>query len=282
MKKIAHFFLFSSCFIASCAVAQALLTFHLLKSEANPDILLLVGFSTLFTYNVDTLFHRPTDFSAKNELLRDQWVQKNYWILRFLAIISLAPIAYALCNLPSSIFYVLVPLFILALQYTFPLVRLGGNWTPLKQVKGIKAFIIAAVFSTVVVLIPYLFQDNKLALIELLTMLFARFTFIAALAIYFDVRDIGFDQKNGIKSLPVLIGIPKTKRIAFVLILLFLLLISLNPFYQKHSGYLGMFLSGILSLIIFGYHPRSRSEFYYSFFIDGLLIFQLTLVYLFS
>ena len=251
-----------------------------MHTEPNAYLLLLVFCSTLFVYNFDTLFHHPDDFKAKDELLRDKWVQKNYNWLRFFALIATPPIIYSILHLPFAIFYVLIPLFIIALQYTFPLVRIEGKWLSLKKVTGAKAFLIAGVWAVVCVMLPYLVQQQSLPVYEVLMLFLARFCFIAALAIYFDIRDYEFDKKVGINSLAVVYGIQIARYTTYALLLVFMGLISLNPFYSEHTAYWGMLSSGIITLLLMAAHKYVKSEFYYSFVTDGLLLFQLLLVYI--
>lgn len=282
IRKAFQVFIFSSLFISCCAVAQAALTFHLLGLPSNSSLLILVFSATLFTYNFDALFHQPVDFKAKNELLRDKWVQQNYGWLRVLAIVSILPLSYAVLQLPISIFYFLILLFIISLHYSFPLVRIEGRWLSLKRIKGMKGFLIAAVWAVVCVVLPYMAQTHlHLPLSEVMMLLLARFCFISALAIYFDIRDYAFDKKMGVNSLAVSYGIPLTRKICYALLVLFCLLISLNPFYVNHPAYMSMLASGILSLLVLSAHRYVQSEFYYSFITDGLLLFQLLLVYIF-
>lgn len=282
LRQVFHPFIFSSLFISCCTVAQAVLTFHLLNVPVNTYLLVLVFSATLFIYNFDAFFHRSDEFKTKDELLRDRWVQKHYRGLRILALVAIPPIGYSVFHLPFTIFYLLIPLFITSLHYTFPLVRIEGKWLSLKKLKGAKGFLIAGVWAVVCVLLPYLVQDRlSLPVYEVALLFLARFCFISALAIYFDIRDYAFDKKVGINSLAVAYSIPDARKICYTLLLLFILLISINPFYTLHPAYSGMLLSGVLSLGLLMAHRYFKSEFYYSFVIDGLLLFQLFLVYIF-
>src|SRR3546814_3170722 len=73
---------------------------------------------------------------------------------------------------------------ILAIFYSFPLFKSGG----LRQVPGLKLFLIAGVWASACVLIPYYESGASLETWKLLMLWLKRFLFVAAITLPFDIK----------------------------------------------------------------------------------------------
>ncbi|MDQ7948502.1 MAG: hypothetical protein REI93_06645 [Pedobacter sp.] len=148
------FLLFSNLFIALCAVAQAMVTYMLLGHKPDKYILLFLGCSTLLIYNLSMLLSKPKN-PKQSRFRRVQWIFSHYRL-----IISITLVA-ALCLIPLGLWYLSVQsqllmafIGVIALAYNFPFLKLNEKKIGLRNLPGIKLFLIAFVWAVSCVLLP--------------------------------------------------------------------------------------------------------------------------------
>jgi 4-hydroxybenzoate polyprenyltransferase len=106
--------------------------------------------------------------------------------------------------------------------------------------------------------------------------------FIFVLALCFDARDIEFDKRDNLKTIPILYGIPGTELLYKITCALFLLLTIIHYFILSH--YWGIGIAMMASIIITYFvvaktYPR-KSDYYYMFIVDGMMILQFLLTFI--
>jgi 4-hydroxybenzoate polyprenyltransferase len=109
-----------------------------------------------------------------------------------------------------------------------------------------------------------------------------RMLFIFLLALCFDARDVDFDKKDNMKTIPMLYGIERTELLYKVVSVLFFVIISLHYFLLDH--YWGIGIAMAVSIVITYFtvaktHPR-KSDYYYMFIVDGMMVGQFVLVWM--
>ncbi len=171
-----------------------------------------VFFSIIGIYN----FHRLYKF--KNNQLNDSlkiWVELNLLVVQLLCFFGLL--------LSSCLFLLLLnfDLQLLALLGTCLLISLIYVIFKLREFPFIKAFLVAFVWTIVLVVLPNLIQGK----IEIENLTFLLFFY--ALTIPADARDIEWDLKK-MKTLPQLIGRKRSYGIVILLLNLFVLLQSFS------------------------------------------------------
>src|SRR3954465_7800904 len=88
LRSVLDFLLFSNVFMALCAVAQALVTFHLIKSKPDYPVLALLFTSTLGIYNFCILISKPKQ-PQQSPYLRVRWFFAHYRLMVTFTIVSL-------------------------------------------------------------------------------------------------------------------------------------------------------------------------------------------------
>jgi 4-hydroxybenzoate polyprenyltransferase len=142
----------------------------------------------------------------------------------------------------------------------------------LRDIPYLKIYLIAASWCFSTILLTVL--ENKLIVdLEIILSMIGRFFFIVAITIPFDIRDVNFDKKR-LKTLPILFGVERSKKIALIMLLLFLILEFFH--YVVFSWEINFFLA---SLLCFGYtyylikkSGMDRNRFYYSFWVESCSI----------
>ncbi len=275
------YLIYSNLFIACAAMAQGALTYLLLHSSINYEIIVLLFFCCLFTYNLASI--KNIDSGNEQTLnSRERWISKHYPVVYTLLLISaLAIVLFTLLVSLESI-VVLFILGTLSVLYNIPIPIPGKRKIILRKISGLKLFLIAFVWSGSCVLIPYFESDAVLSLKNISILFIKRFLFITAITIPFDIRDIYNDYKNDVKTLPLLIG--KKASYLFCLILIFICILLFIAYdYSQDSGvFYGLILTLLISAVLIFNSRIHKNEYYYLIILDGMLILQYFLVLLFK
>jgi len=275
--SILDFLLFSNLFIAICAVAQSLVTYSLLKLPPDKSVLAFVFFSTLLVYNLSMLLSKPKE-PHKSPFKRVRWIFSHHRL-----IISITLIA-ALCVIPTALLYLsfeakLLMGFVgaIAIAYNLPFLSINQKKIGLRNLPGIKLFLIALVWSVSCVLLPIVELENDygiaVPLSETLLLVAKRFLFICAITIPFDIRDLFQDKLYELKTIPVMWGEKKAWIFCQALLAAYLILLIL---FTKtiNLDVIGIALTIFLTGWLIFKSNLKRNEYYYFFFLDGTMILQ--------
>ena len=289
MRKLFYaafdFLLFSNLFMAFCAVAQALVTFILIGAKPVYPVLAILFCSTLFIYNFSILITKP-QHPELSPFKRVHWFFARYKLMVAITIISailLLPLFF-LVSPQSKILLVLLS--VLSVGYGMPLFSVGKQRFGLRNIPGLKLLLIGLTWSLSVVLLPVFEAKNMqhLAVSETAMLLLTakRFLFITAMAIPFDIRDLFHDRKVGLKTIPVVFGEKNAYLLCQILLAGYLFLL----FFFKEPGFNSNFFALAITIflaswLIFRSNFR-KNEYYYFFFVDGVLILQYVLMLVFK
>jgi 4-hydroxybenzoate polyprenyltransferase len=284
LKQALDFLLFSNVFIALCAVTQGIISYWLIGIKPDKYVLALLFCSTLATYNFSILLSKPEN-PEKSHFLRVRWIFSHYKLmisLFIISVLSLIPLAFFL---HTSSLILMLSLGLISIAYSLPIFGIPGKKFGLRNIPGLKLFIIGAVWAGSTVLLPiHEIEGNGLLNIsnkETILLFFTRFLFIVAITIPFDIRDLFQDQSNALRTIPVIFGEKKSLFLcqlflATSLILLFVYTEKLDTNFWAIS--LSIFISGWLIL-------KSRwkkNEYYYFLLLDGTMILQLIILQFFK
>lgn len=268
--------LFSNLFIALCAVAQGLVTYHLLGAKPEKYILALLFFATLAQYNFSILLAKPRD-PQKSPFRRVKWIFSHYRLMISLTIISmlsLIPLILFL-SVPSQV--LLLFLGIISVAYGLPIFSFHDKKFGLRNIPGIKLFMIATVWSLSTVLLPILELESTGVLHisnrDTILLIAKRFLFVAAITIPFDIRDLFQDRSSALKTIPVMVGEKKAYLFCQALLIGYLVLLFLfSESFDKN--FIALTLTIILSGWLIFKSNFVRNEYYYFLYLDGTLILQ--------
>jgi 4-hydroxybenzoate polyprenyltransferase len=284
-KSAFDFLLFSNIFMALCAVAQALVTFHLIGSRPLYTVTTLLFTSTIGIYNFSILLARPKE-PETSEYLRVRWFFSHHRLMVTLTIVSILSLVPLFFLISTESRLLLIFLAIISFAYSLPLFSLGDQKFGLRNIPGLKPFLITLVWTLSSVLLPILeAQDMHLTTISMrdTTILIAkRFLLIGALTVPFDIRDLFEDRKLGLKTIPVVWGERRAYLFCQFLLAGYIVLL----FLFKNNGFSNDFWALTITAILAGWlifkSEWKRDEYYYFFYIDGILILQYVILMLFT
>ncbi|WP_454804058.1 UbiA family prenyltransferase [Mucilaginibacter phyllosphaerae] len=285
LQSAFDFLLFSNIFMSLCAVAQALVTFHLIGSKPVYTVIGLLFTSTLIIYNFSILLSKPRH-PDRSPYKRVRWFFAHYRLMVSITMVSTLSLIPLFFLLSTESRILLIFLSVLSFCYSLPLFSLGEQKFGLRNIPGLKTFLISLVWTMSCVLLPVLeAQDLHLADVSVrdITLLVAkRFLFIFALAIPFDIRDLFSDRQAGLKTIPVAWGEKNAYLFCQILLAGYILLL----FLFRNNGFSVDFFALTTTAILMGWlifkSKWEKNEYYYFFYMDGVLVLQYAVIIGFS
>ncbi len=284
-QPVFDFLLFSNVFMALCAVAQGLVTFYLIGAKPVFTVNWLLFTSTLGIYNFSILLTKPAE-PEKSGYKRVQWFFSHYRLMVTFTIVSLLSLIplFFLISIESRI--LMVFLSIISFCYSIPIFSLGGQKFGLRNIPGLKQFLIALVWTMGTVLLPIMeaqhFHITTVSMRDMTILIAKRFLFIAALTVPFDIRDLFEDRQSGLKTVPVIWGEKNAYLFCQALLAGYIVLL----FLFRDGGFTPDFFALAITAVLTGWlifkSKWEKNEYYYFFLIDGVLILQYLVLLLFN
>jgi 4-hydroxybenzoate polyprenyltransferase len=231
------------------------------------------------------LLAKPKD-PGSSPYTRVRWIFSHHRLIISITLISI------LCIIPLGLWYLsieskLLMIFtgLMAVGYNVPFLTLDQQKIGLRNIPGIKLFLIALVWSVSCVLLPIVELERSyhinISSAETLLLVAKRFLFIAAITVPFDIRDLFQDKLYALKTIPVMLG--ERKAYIFCQFLLAGYLVLLLLFNQAT---LPDILALTLTLMLTGWlifkSGFKKNEYYYFFYLDGTMLLQYLVLVLFS
>ncbi len=276
-KLVFDFLLFSNIFMSLCAVAQALVTFELIGSKPVLPVVGLLFTSTLGIYNFCIIITKPKKPEA-SPYFRVRWFFAHYRLMVTFTIVSLLSLIPLFFLITTESKILLIFLSILSFSYSLPLFAVGEQKFGLRNIPGLKPFLITLVWTLSCVLFPVLesmhLHLTNISMHDTTLLIAKRFLFIGALTIPFDIRDLFDDLKMGMKTIPTVLGEKRAYLFCQLLLAGYIVLL----FLFRQNGFSVDFFALSLTTFLTGWlifkSAWKKDEYYYFFFMDGVLILQ--------
>lgn len=265
-KRILNFYINSSIHVALAVVSLVLLSFLEFNLFIDTNLTFYVFFGSITGYNfvkyagIAKLHHRS--------------LAKNLKLIQVFSLLCFLAFLYFLFQQELKIILISVFFGFFTLLYAVPLRKSKQN---LRNIGGIKIFIIAFVWAGVVVILP-LFEEISIQ--NLIFTFFQRFFFVIAIMLPFEIRDLKFDALR-LNTIPQQIGIANTKKIGYVLLGVILLLELLKTQYLTINLFVLVLILLILGLAI-KFAKVGQGSYYSSFWVESIPIIWLLVWWLFK
>ena len=257
MKSLKQFLVYSNLLVAFCVLALALSS-EILLGSSNYRISQFVFFATLFTYN----FQRLVQVKSGKQHVRKDWLEKHKFVISVLTFISGIISAYHFFSFQGNTQIAIVFSGILSILYPFGL----------REIPFSKIFIIALVWAISTQLLLIL-ENNLILNQQVLLHLAARFLFVFAITIPFDIRDMKYDIKK-LRTIPLQFGVSKAKLMAIFSLFICVIIAIFQQFQNSLNlaNLLALILLYFLASILIAKSNTNRNEMYFSFWIESLSI----------
>lgn len=267
IKKITDFFLFSSLYIALCAVVM-IFQVHLLFPQVPIGVTfyIFVFFSTICSYN----FHWYLSQHSANGSERLQWALKYKSLHLVLYFIGLIGAAICFILLRQHWFWIAFGAFVTFL-YSAPKIP-QKIFIGLRRVAVGKTIFLAFVWMYVTTVLPLLISATPWEA-AFTWLALSRFALIYAICILFDYRDREDDRADGIRSMITYFherGI--NNLFVFSLAGFLLSTMMLHRFGFTMPVIIVLLVPGVAVAALYNYAKRNFSDYLYYFVLDGLMM----------
>lgn len=278
IKRVLAFFVYTNVWVG-IAVACLVATTMLLLGRYDFHLIAFTFFSTLLMYGYARKFESPAREDESISQLT-QWTEANPILFWTSSIIGLAGTIWFVHFLNSSTWYWVAGCALLSVVY--PLQFVGNGRGGLRNVAGLKLFVISTVWAIVTVVLPAVQIGVELDM-DIAWLAMQRLLFIMAIIIPFDIRDLRIDSP-AINTLPYLLGVKRARFFAHFSIFLAevgAVFMYLTDFFTagEMAGHLVAF--ELTSLLIYRSSPK-RHDLFFSFWVEGTSVLLFLLVFIFN
>jgi len=261
--------------IGLCASFSFLQVTHLFGTVSAPvSTTLLAGILTLCFYQA----HKSVNFFwERMKSVEGHHAPPNWPVVAVTVILTLALLIYDLWYNGFGDILLLAPAFLLGGAYVLPTFR---DQLRLRDLRLVKIFIISFCWAWITGVWPILISNPELKWYDLTIIWagFERLSFILALTVPFDIRDMALDRAQGTMTLPLAIGIRKAKWIAYISLGCHYLLLILAWAQRTYIPWWTI-IPSVLVLAVLAYTLIIRSspdkeEYFFSAYIDGCILVE--------
>jgi len=273
LKQLFNFYLNSSIHVALAVYALSWITLKKFYILYNENILYFIFYATITGYNFVKYFgvakfhHRSLTDALK--------------VIQLFSLICFLLLCYYASQLQLKTLIYITAFGTITFLYAIPSIPKNfylDSQQNLRDVSGLKVYIIALVWTGVTVLLPLIDNDFNINTDVYITA-FQRFVFVVVLMLPFEIRDLKFDSLK-LATIPQKIGVKRTKFIGVVLLLLFFF----AEFFKNEITNLSIITTLLITLITLSFlvfTNKKRNCYYSSFWVESIPIIWL-LIILFS
>ncbi len=274
IKQVFDFYINSSIHVALSAFALSWLTLIEYQIAFDVDALLFIFFATIVGYNFVKFF----GLAKFHHRRLSGWLK----IIQGLSFICFLIIGYFATQLQIKTLIYLAVFAVITFLYAIPFLPKKlylDHQQNLRNVSGLKVYVIALVWAGVTVFIP-LINNNSLLDSTVILIFAKRFLFVLAMMLPFEIRDMQFDSIK-LATIPQKIGIKNTKIMGVILAVLFF---SLAFFMSEKSLNILVIQLGITMLLILSvlFSGKNQGKYYSGFWVESIPILWLFLTLLFG
>jgi 4-hydroxybenzoate polyprenyltransferase len=255
---------------------MVLQTYYLFHLPSYTNFIWFIFFGSLCSYN----FHWYLTPGLYGGTYRTNWSIKNKKLHLFLFIIGLVGCTWFCIQLIFYWKWLMATAFITFLYSAPKIPYLPFNY--LRKIAVGKTIFLSLVWTHTTTILPLLISRIHW---ETSHFIFAvnRFFFIYAICILFDYRDREEDKKEGIKSMITILSEKNIDRLFYFSVFIFF--VTTLALYLSGFGFtncIALLIPGIIISFIYQYAKRITTDYFYYFFLDGLMMFSSVLIFLFQ
>ncbi|MEY8779340.1 hypothetical protein AB9K32_02860 [Allomuricauda sp. XS_ASV26] len=266
LKAIFDFYLDASIHVAVSVISMAGATFYLMGSSTDIYLLGFIFFSVIVCYN----FIKYGVEAYKYIIVSNAY----HKLIQVFSFLSFGMAILFLMRLDAKIWGATICLAVLSVLYAVPLLPRARN---LRNLAGLKVYIVAFVWAGFTVLLPVLDADMPLDWDFAVTFI-QRMLLVLILILPFEIRDLQWDHKS-LRTLPQLLGERNTRRLGTILSLVFFMITFLKDNLKSEEIALRLILVAIL-IFVLQMGKKMRSKYFVIFWIEAIPIFWLGLLWL--
>lgn len=269
LKPLIDFYINSSIHVALAVFSMTYVTVLELGLPTDWPLFLFVFFSTITGYN----FVKYFGMAKFHHRRLARWLK----IIQVFSLVCFFLMLWFLWQLkPKTIVYVAV-FGVVTFLYAIPFLPkryFVDRQKNLRNIGGLKVYVIALVWAGVTVLLPVLDKKGLFTLDVWLTAI-QRFLLVMLLMLPFEIRDLQYDSLK-LATIPQKIGIKNTKIMGVLVGMVFLMLEFLKDQLSQKLILLTLAVT-LITLLFIVFANKKRSNYYSSFWVESVPILWLVL-----
>lgn len=273
LKQIFNFYIDSSIHVALAVFALSWVTLLEFGIPYDRAVLYFIFFSSITGYN----FVKYFGLARFHHRSLTNWLK----LIQVFSLMCFIGMCYFALKLELISLVVILGFGVVTFLYAIPFLPnkiLYDKHKNLRNVSGLKVYIIALVWACVTVVLPLLNNHVPLDTNVVVTG-FQRFVFVTVLMFPFEIRDLNYDSLK-LATIPQQIGIKNTKMVGVLLLMLFFLLEFLKPQLNvEHT--VSMLITMFVTLMFLIFANRNQGRYYSSFWVEGIPLVWLLLLLVF-
>lgn len=269
LKQIFDFYINSSIHVALAVFSLSWLTLLEFDVPTDNAILLFILFSSITGYN----FVKYFGLAKFHHRSLANWLK----LIQIFSLICFALMCFYAFQIQIETLYYIAGLGFITFLYAIPFLPKRFFYDEkqnLRNVGGIKIYIIALVWSGVTVILP-LVNNNITISSEVFILAIQRFIIVIVLTLPFEIRDLQFDSLK-LSTIPQKIGEKQTKALGVILLIIFFFLELLKSEYTFRSIVILLVITTITFLFLV-FAKKHQGRYYSAFWVEGIPIFWLLL-----
>ncbi|MCC1484739.1 UbiA prenyltransferase family protein [Winogradskyella immobilis] len=272
LQNIFNFYINSSIHVALAVYALTWITLIEYGFEYDKELLYFVFFATITGYNFIKYFG-VAKFHHRS-------------LAKWLKIIQLFSLGCFLLMLYYAFALGVRTIIIIAIfggitfLYAIPMLPkhiLLDQQQNLREIGGLKIYVIAFVWAGVTVLLPILHLETQIT-VDVSISIIQRFLLVLVLMLPFEIRDLKYDSLK-LATIPQKIGIKKTKAIGALVLIIFF-----NLEFFKDEMQISFIVSTLILvfflLLFLIFSNKNQSKYYSAFWVESLPVFWLMILLL--
>lgn len=273
LKQIFNFYIDSSIHVALAVFALSWVTLLEFGIPYDRAVLYFIFFASITGYN----FVKYFGLARFHHRSLTNWLK----LIQVFSLMCFIGMCYFALKLELISLVVILGFGVVTFLYAIPFLPnkiLYDKHKNLRNVSGLKVYIIALVWAGVTVVLPLLNNHVPLDTNVVVTG-FQRFVFVTVLMFPFEIRDLNYDSLK-LATIPQQIGIKNTKMVGVLLLMLFFLLEFLKPQLNvEHT--VSLLITMFVTLMFLIFANRNQGRYYSSFWVEGIPLVWLLLLLVF-
>lgn len=262
LTRVFNFYLNSSIHVALSAYAFTWITLFEFGIANDENSLNVVFFATVTGYN----FVKYFGVAKFHHRSLANWLKA----IQVFSLAAFLALGYYAFRLHTNTLVLIALLGGMTFLYAIPLLPRTyfiDDKKNLRQISGLKIYVIGFVWSLATVILPLI--NNKIALdFNVIVVALQRLLIVIALMLPFEIRDLNYDSLK-LGTIPQKIGIKNTKIIGILLLLIFLVLEFVKD--NVSSGViLATLLFSLIALLSLIFSNKNQSKYYSAFWVESL------------
>ena len=272
LKQLLDFYINSSIHVALAVYALSWITLKKLNINGDATILYFNFFATITGYN----FVKYFGIAKWHHRSLANWLK----VIQVFSLVCFGLMCYYALQLQNNSLLLIAGFGMVTFLYAIPF--LPKKWyldtqQNLRDISGLKVYVIALVWCGVTVMLP-VFNNNGMFSQDAIITIIQNFILVITLMLPFEIRDLNYDSLK-LATIPQKIGVKNTKRLGYVLVLLFYFL----EYFKDNIDATGLLFQCVISIIlcVFIYFAnQNRNAYYTSFWVEALPLIWMLLMLL--